>query len=171
MAALIIFAVLIFSSNDPLSLLFAVLCHEGGHILTALVLAGELPKLSFNIAGMRLKYTGFFKTSQQIAVSAAGPFVSILLGLIFYDKKTFALFSLGVGIVNLLPVSCLDGGGILRAVTEKTCLPQRAYKICRIVSAAATVMVFALDCAVQLKYGTNLSLAIITVYLVYCSVC
>ena len=167
MAALIIFAFLIFCSGDPLSLISAVLCHEAGHVLAAWLIAKELPQISFSIAGMRLSYIGLSKPSEQTTVSAAGPFASILLGLMFFDSRSFSLFSLGLGIVNLLPAACLDGGGILRAATEKFFLPQVAYKLCRAVSIVTIMLVFILDCAVQLKYGTNMSLAIITVYLVY----
>lgn len=147
----------------------AALFHEAGHILAALLLVGELPRVSFSIAGVRLSYIGLSSPSQQIAVSAAGPLVSILLGLIFYKKGSLALFSLALGIVNLLPVSCLDGGVMLRALMDRICLPQRSLLICRAVSAIATAVVFVFNCAVQLKAGANISLAVLSVYLIYCA--
>ncbi len=169
MAALIIFIILILSSGAPLYLLFAVVLHEAGHILAALLVAGELPRLRFNIAGVKLKYDGLAGAARQITVSAAGPFMSILFGLIFYGKRNFALISLGLGIANLLPVSCLDGGNILRSITEKLFLPEISKYICKAFSVIGAVFVFVLNCAVQLKYGANISLAIITIYLLYCS--
>lgn len=169
MAALIIFIILILSSGAPLYLLSAVVLHEAGHILAALLVAGEFPVLRFNIAGVKLKYDGLSGTAKQITVSAAGPFVSILFGLIFYGKRNFALLSLGLGIVNLLPISCLDGGNILRAVAEKLFVPWLSKYICKAFSVIGALFVFALNCAVQLKYGANISLALICVYLLYCS--
>ena len=141
--------------------------HEAGHILAAWLIGGELPQIKFSIAGIKLKYYALAGAAQQITVGLAGPFVNILMGLILYNKKRFALISLGLGVVNLLPVSCLDGGNIFRAATEKLFLPQTAYRLNRAVSVATIILVFAVNCAVQLKYGTNISLAIITVYLVY----
>ncbi len=169
MAGLIIFLFLIFSSSDPIVLASAALFHEAGHILAAWFIAKELPKVSFSIAGVKLSYIGLWEASQQITVSAAGPFVSILLGLIFFDKKSFAMFSLGLGAINLLPVSCLDGGVILRALTERLCLPQLSFWICRVVSVVTIMIIFVVNCTVQLKCGTNISLAVITVYLIYSS--
>lgn len=169
MVSLIIFTILVLSSGEPLCLLSAAALHEAGHILAALLIAGELPKVRFNIAGIRLKYEGIAGAARQITVSGAGPFVSILMGLIFYGRKDFALISLGLGLVNLLPVSCLDGGNILRAATEGLFLPRSSKNICKVFSVIGAIFVFVLNCAVQLKYGANISLALITVYLIYCS--
>ncbi len=169
MIAIVIFAFLILSSGEPADLLISVVLHEAAHIITALLMVGELPQIRFNIAGIKLVYSAVSGTAKRVAVSAAGPFVSILMGLIFSGKKSFALISLGLGAVNLLPVACLDGGGILSALVERICSPGMSYKICRYISIASSIAIFALDCAVQLKCGANISLAVITVYLIYCS--
>ena len=165
MAGLIFLGFLLIQAEKPLSLLSAILIHEAAHLLTALIFTRELPRLSISGAGLRLSYSGLGKTAEQITVSAAGPVASILTGLVFYNKAVFSLYSLGLGMINLLPISVLDGGGILRAMTEKLFMPQTAFAVCRTASIITTLLIFALNCVVQLKYGTNLSLAVISVFL------
>ncbi len=165
MAGLILLDFLLFQAEKPLQLAAAMLCHEAGHVLTALIFTRELPRLSINGAGIKLSYIGLVSASHQITVSAAGPFFSVLFGIIFHHIGMFPLYSISLGLINLLPVSCLDGGGMLRAASEKLFMPRTAIAMCRSLSVITTLLIFALNCAVQLKFGTNLSLAVISIFL------
>ena len=165
MAKLIILAFLLFQAENPLNLVIAILCHEAAHLICALFFTRELPLFTLSLAGFKISYIGINGCSQQVTVCAAGPFANILSGLILYKSGTFSLYSLGLGIINLLPISILDGGNILRALCEKIFLPATAYTICRAASVATTLALFALNCVIQLKCGTNLSLAVISVFL------
>ena len=138
--------------------------HEVGHVLAALFLWKELPCFEITAGGFRLTYLGGGDLFGRLAVSAAGPLVNIAWGLLAGDGL-FAVYSVFLGIINLLPVSALDGGGIFKAVCEKLFSPSAAYYVCRTVSVITTLVMFALNCAVQLRYGTNLSLAAVTVFL------
>ena len=165
MAKLIIFAFLLFQAEDPLTLTAAILCHEAAHLVCALFFTRELPIFSISTAGFKISYIGITGCSQQVIVALAGPFVNILSGLILYKEGIFPLYSLGLGVVNLLPISILDGGGILRAICEKVFFPATAYTVCRFTSVVTLLALFTLNCAIQLKIGTNLSLAVISVFL------
>ena len=165
LASLIILLFLLSYAKDPCALALAIAIHEAAHLLTALLFTRELPRLSVNYAGLSLHYTGLSKCAEQIAVSAAGPLANIICALTFYGHSLFPLYSLGLAIINLLPASCLDGGGILRAICQKLFDSGTSFLICRALSVITVLTVFALNCAIQLKLGTNVSFALISVFL------
>ena len=79
--------------------------------------------------------------------------------------KEFRLFSLGLSIMNLFPVSVLDGGEILTVILERFLLPDNAFRVIRVTSVTAVICLWVLSSAVQLKAGINLSLLAVSVYL------
>ncbi len=134
-------------------------------MLCALLLSGELPAVSVNGGGIRLIYVSLHTPLRRAAVSLAGPAASLASALFLYRWESFSLYSAALGAINLFPVSVLDGGNILRAVCEGTLKSSLARGICRCSSVVSILVIFAFNCAVQLKYGTNLSLAAVTVYM------
>lgn len=165
MAWLICHLILIFWARDPAALLSAIGIHEAGHMLCALFLSGELPAVRVNGGGIKLIYVSLYSPFRRAAVSLAGPAASFVFALFLCRWESFSLYSAALGAINLFPVSVLDGGNILQAVCEGTLKPSVAQGICRCASVVSTLVIFALNCAVQLKYGTNLSLAAVTVYM------
>jgi Zn-dependent protease len=112
-----------------------VLPHELGHALTA-------RRLGVNISGIRLYMFGGAammenqpKTANDdILISAAGPLVSFIVGLIFigfgmyvdvYTTTSHELFTnfgkinIVIGIFNLIPAIPMDGGRIIRALLTR----------------------------------------------------
>ena len=109
----------------------SILVHELGHALTARRFGGW--------SGITLEAFGGFATCtgvrlgrwQQMALSAAGPALQILLGIVVwwslahaadltphakYFLHTLLVISLFWAVLNLLPVLPLDGGRILEAL-------------------------------------------------------
>ena len=165
LASLTILLFLLSYAKEPCALALAITVHEAAHLLTALLFTRELPRLSVRFAGLSLHYTGLSKCAEQIAVSAAGPLANIICAITFNGESLFSLYSLGLAIINLLPASCLDGGGILRAICQKLFDSGTSFLICRTLSVITVLIVFAFNCAIQLKMGTNISFALISVFL------
>ncbi len=151
---------------SPLPFFLAVVCHEGAHILCALLLGMGLPRLGTGRTGLRLIYPYDMSAAKQILVCLSGPAAGILLGIIFHSSFPFAVCSVTLGIINLLPVSCFDGGGVLREVCSVLFMPYTAYRICRAVSVASVILLWILSAAVQLRAGTNYSLLFLSTVLV-----
>ena len=165
MAGLLFFVAAIASCPHPAALLLALSAHECGHMATAALLGFGPPRVSLSPAGIRISYFGTAGVLPSLAVSLSGCLFGALLSLVSVLPADFRLYSGGLAALNLLPVSCLDGGGALLTVLEAFLLPHTAYRVARAVSAVFTVLFFALAAAVQLKAGVNVSLLCVCVYL------
>lgn len=111
--------------------LVSILIHELGHAFAGRRY-GALPEIRLHgFGGMAIMHQGYFNRTQDIVVSAAGPFASFLVGGLTWlvarqwmPDNNYAmlviLFLLRVNlfwtVVNLLPVLPLDGGQILRGL-------------------------------------------------------
>lgn len=154
------------SAENAKALIFAALLHEAAHILCALLFFGELPKIRAGFCGLRLCFTCRGSTAEKLLLSASGPLVNILLWLILPRGSTLAAYSLSLGIFNLIPAEGLDGGEICKALLKKLLPNAAAERLCRAMTALAVFLLFSLNCAVQLKGDFNLSLLLITLYLI-----
>jgi len=116
----------------------SIFLHELGHALAAKLVRVEVKSIVIWLLG------GFTNLSREpekslhrLSIYAAGPFVTILLGLVFFvafygsfnlpflwidvSKMLFlslAIVNISLFVVNVLPVYPLDGGNILHALME-----------------------------------------------------
>ena len=165
MAGILFLCLALLSAPEPFCLLFAIILHELSHIIAARIFGFRSSSLTLNAGGMRLSFfreRGFWPS---LIVLSAGCIVGALASLFPFLPLYFRLYCAGLSIINLLPVSCLDGGGILLLILERFLLPDTSYKIARGVSIAFVLILWAISCAVQLKIGANLSLLAVSLYL------
>lgn len=171
MAGILFFALALLACPYPLALILALSLHEGAHLMAALILQKELPLITFSLTGARLSYRPCQNTFSALTVSLSGSFFGMIFAFLLWRYKAFSLCSMGLSLVNLLPVSCLDGGGALQIILDRFCLPRKAYLISRIASVLAVILFWALSVAVQLKAGGNISLLCVSVYLTVYVLC
>ena len=165
MAGILFLCLALLSVPQPFSLLLAITLHESAHILAARIFGFGSSSLALTAGGMRLSFYKEKGLFPSLAVLFAGCFVGAVFSLLPFLPLYFRLYSAGLSIVNLLPVSCLDGGGILLLILECLMLPDRAYRISRGISIAFVLAIWAISCTVQLKAGANLSLLAVSLYL------
>lgn len=103
----------------------SIALHELGHI-------GAMRAFKIRVRGLTL-YSGGIKlrseplslrsTVSEIAVLAAGPIVNLILGVIgcIFGSRIFTGINISLMLFNLLPLSALDGGRILRAAADRLC--------------------------------------------------
>lgn len=164
MLKLIALLPLIALAGDPRALIFCIFFHEAGHILCALTASHALPTLSFTVSGFRLHYTDLAATHEKLLVALCGPVTNILMWAILPHDSITAIYSIFLALANLLPMRGLDGGEIVRCISAHFLGEASAERILGSLSTVFTLIIFALNCAVQLKYEFNLSLMIITIY-------
>lgn len=158
-----------------LLVLLAAMIHEAGHIVCAAVLKVPSAGKGTTFFGLSLKYD--FSTvsyAKEAAVSAAGAVFNVLacvLSYYLFGKGTHSVFfifsNLSLALFNLLPVSPLDGSGILSSVLSMMFNARAADRIVRYISASFSVVFFVFCVYVQLKVGANLSLMFISIILLY----
>ncbi len=172
-AAVFLAAALTFLNGiaDTLSVLAAVFLHEGGHAAACRLF--RVPILFFHpvTVGAVIGYDAAgLSFPKEIAIASAGPLVNLVsaAACLFCRNRFFMLFaaaSLSLALFNLLPLRHLDGGVILFAAVSLFRGAEPAARITRIFSVMGTFFVWMCAVAVQLRCGGNLSLLLVSVYL------
>ncbi|MDE6593027.1 MAG: M50 family metallopeptidase [Oscillospiraceae bacterium] len=126
------------------------LAHESGHIFAAGIAGLPPERITFCAAGIRMSVKngtysrGLFR---ELLLLSAGCAVNFALVPLFALAKMrlWAMVSFSLGIFNLLPLSSLDGGRIIRAVCEYISPAAdigSAQKICDIIIIAVFLAYF-----------------------------
>ena len=98
--------------------LLALMIHEMGHISMILVLKEQISIFYILPFGFccRLKNQNQILNKKMIEILLAGPVASIVTSVLFLWTKEFALANFIIGLFNLLPISSLDGGRIVKII-------------------------------------------------------
>ena len=148
-----------------LLVVLAASLHEAGHIIAAKAL--RVPSAGGFLLpfGLSLKYD-FSGVSYQkeAAVSAAGALFNVAacaVTLVLFphpgNHAVFFIFSnMSLALFNLMPVSPLDGSGILRAILCIFFEPRTAFRVAAWVSAVFSAAFFVFTVYIQLRIGANL---------------
>ncbi len=133
----------------------AAAVHELGHLL-ALRRMGHSPGrivLRFTGAAMEIPALSY---RQELLAAAAGPLASLLLGALLPLFPAFGLYSLILGLFNLLPIPGLDGGRILRCAALLALSPDAALRLCRLAALVSALGLWALGLWLALPKGLGL---------------
>lgn len=161
MAGIILFILCAAVSSSPLSLFSAVFIHEAGHLLCAALLHMGHPRLKINAVGLRVLYGTPAYGARRAALCLSGPLAGAVLAAVFFRFRFFFLYSMGFSLINLIPVSCFDGGGAFAALCDAVFLPDISVRIQKTVSVISVILLWALSVLVQLRAGANLSLMVL----------
>lgn len=150
----------------------AALLHEAGHVVAAWGWGVPLRGLRLDTFGARLELGGMVSYTTELAVAAGGPFVSLWaawlafpLGQWWQGWYLFALVSLGLGGINLLPVRGLDGGRILACLLSLLWGERVADVILRMTTGFALGGLWLLSVYALLRVGETLTLFTFTLCL------
>ncbi len=102
----------------------AMILHECGHVAVALLCGVKVKKVGLSRRGLyTIRETGPRWTN--VAVSAAGPAVNLLLAVALWNVlPVFAEVNLVACIYNLLPIANSDGTRILALLNASPAVPQ-----------------------------------------------
>ena len=167
--AFLLLSVMLITGNTLfLATLFAATVHECGHLLAARVLGIRLRLLELDIPGARLLPLGPLPSYRAEGwLAAAGPAASFLLAILIYPLNgSFftAVFTatLSLGLFNLIPVGDFDGGRVLAAFLTPYLGAKLGTRIRLVVSYLSIFFLFSLSATLLLRYGEDLSLAVLS---------
>lgn len=108
--------------------------HELGHYIMLCHLKKSPIVLTLSFSGATMD-TPVLSYQEEGLAAAAGPIFSFLLATMLPLWPVMGLYSLVLGLLNLLPVAGLDGARILSAVLHRQYPPWKARSLIKIISA------------------------------------
>ena len=157
-------------SGTAFATILAALVHELGHIAVISLNGIGIREISVMPYGFEILQKRPCKTFfEEISVSIAGCVFNFALGIAlegcggFGAKLAFA--SITLGLLNIMPISCLDGGEALEALLGCFLLPDTAFRICRVISFITLFLLWLPAVYIFMFSGYNYSLFIICVWL------
>ncbi len=166
--AFLLLSVMLFTGNTLFwATLLAATVHECGHFLAAYALGVRIRLLELDIPGARILPAGALPSyAAEGWLAAAGPLASLLLAIFIYPLNgSFfaALFAatLSLGLFNLLPVGEFDGGRVLGAIVTPLLGEEVGARIRLTASYLSIFFLFSLSATLLLRWGENLSLAVL----------
>ena len=146
--------------------LLAATLHELGHLVAARLLNIPLRELHLSSLGARLVLKGrMISYGEEWALSAAGPIFSLMGAAVAFllrerlpFAELFAMASLFLGVLNLLPVRSFDGGRMADALLHRLLGTRWADGIMNASSFLCLFSLWASAVYLLLKAGEGLSL-------------
>lgn len=148
--------------------LLAVILHELGHLAAMHTVKAKPKEFLLSLRGILIVSPTLPDAPQRLWVAVAGPLSNALCGGLFFlfGCKVAAAVQWIVALYNLLPIRGLDGGSILEALL---CLCGAGEKewILTLCSFFTAGVVFVLGIQLLLLNGSNISLLLLGVYLLF----
>ncbi len=160
-------------TSYALLFLMSAFIHEAGHMVAAKLFNVRRVRLDdvFSLS-VRYDFSGstFFA---EAAVSAAGALFNVIACILCFAlgkaatlNGVFFVFSnSALAMFNLMPISPLDGFGIITSLMSEIFPPNTVSLIAKTVSVTFSLAFFLLTVYIQLKVGASLSLAVLSVLL------
>lgn len=142
-----------------------------GHFITARLI--NVPVISFSLRSMGAVFSFDFsgvgylaECAVHLGGAAAGIFCAIL-GYLFFGTGSafFCGVSLILSVINLIPVSGLDGGGALSCILSEFLLPDTVWRVTRWVSGVSLLILWGAVVWIELRVGANFGLLAFVIFL------
>lgn len=156
--------------------LFSVLLHEVGHLIFMWIFECEPKSIKLVPASISITRGMSAKKYGDLLISLAGPMVNLIMFCSLYvnfliTKSAFsldcALINLAFFTFNMLPVSGLDGGTVLKIILSKKLKdPLKAERIVRIITLAVGLLVSIIGITLIINGELNISVFIVAIYII-----
>jgi stage IV sporulation protein FB len=174
---LMLLSLILTRSYLSLAALVAAALHECGHILAAKLCRIPLVQMKLGIFGATLLTDhSLCSYGKEILLAAAGPAVNIICfatcSLLNIGGESFEFFrisSLLLALLNLLPISELDGGRIVYCVLASLFSVRIAARVVGALSFCMIFSLWALSVYLLLRLGASLSLFTFSCFL-FCKI-
>ena len=164
----------IIASVHPALLLLCYLVHELGHIITTYLVGGKIKKISMGAFRLAIGYDSYGLTyKQEFLVSISGVLFNLIFSLICLlinknGNETLSFLTVcnfSLALVNLYPVSILDGGKVLKLTLLGLFSENKAENISNTVSFICVILLWFASVYLQLMFNANISTLLISVFL------
>lgn len=161
-------------SPSPFLLILAYLVHELGHIFFAKLMGADILKISGGVFHLSISYdTKGISYLKEAVVCSGGIIFNLITAISVYlintsnsdTLSTFFVFNLSLALMNLYPVSILDGGGLLKSLILWKTRGDVAEKLIKWTSFFFAILLWLLSIYIQIIFSSNVSLLFISIFL------
>ena len=139
--ALLLFSIVFFFGGfSALAALFlSIAVHELGHISAIRLFGGRVQRLSVDVSGLCITFTGITEPTKEIITLLSGPLAGLAMAFAasYFGRSTqntvllkTAGLSLVLSLYNLLPALPLDGGRVLFSVIRNRKTAEKVLDFC-----------------------------------------
>ena len=162
------------SSPHPVILVLCYFIHETGHIFFAKLMGAEVSSLKASLCHLSIRYDcSRISHIRECAVVSGGILFNLIFALLFslpvMEKNDsisfFVICNLSLALMNLYPVSILDGGNALRCILNHFCSEEKSVKIMKVISFVFVFILWLVAVYLQLIFSADVSLFFISVLL------
>ena len=155
-------------------ILMPVIIHEIGHMVALYLCGGGVRSVRFRMFGVIISRSGpYMSYTKEVLIAFAGAGANLIAAGILYFTMTFPTMrallmiaaNISAAVFSLLPISGLDGGDLLRLITERFGGVDFAYKTSRLFSFLALAPLFAFAFWLLLRPEPNITLLAVCIYL------
>lgn len=126
--------------------LIGILVHELGHLMALKLCRVSVDALELRCCGAMIR-TAWMDCRRELICALAGPVCSLVFGVaVLRSVPELGLISLGLTVVNLLPLYPMDGGRILRAALMSRCREETAERIVHWTMMGTCLLLMVLAC-------------------------
>ncbi len=161
------------ASPHPFILILCYLIHEIGHISMARLVGAKMK--SFKVGTLRLSLSydcSQLSYKRELLVLLGGIIFNLITALLAVILKIggetcefFVVGSLSLALMNLYPISILDGGGVIKTLASIIWSRDVAEKLSKITSFACAILMWIIAVYFQIVFVSNFSLFLISVVL------
>lgn len=148
----------------------SVLVHELSHLAAAKICGGRTQSLRVTAFGISLGFSPPKTYGEEIFVAAAGPAASFAFALIgklrggAFGGEAF-VFSLFLGLINLIPIASFDGSRIINAAVSLFFGEAAARRVSAVLSYAFLFLAWVVSVYVLFYSGANFALLLFCAYI------
>ena len=164
---------LLFFSWEPAAraaVLTSVLVHELSHLSAAKMCGGKVERISLTAFGISLGFSPPKTYGEEIFVAAAGPAASFLFAALgrarggAFGAEVF-VFSLFLGLMNLIPLASFDGNRIITAVLSLLFGESAASAVSSELAYAFLFLAWVVSVYILFYSGANFALLLFCAYI------
>ena len=162
------------TSPYPIILILCYIIHESGHLIFAKLVGAKMRRLKIGALHLSLSYDcECLSYMRELLVQCGGIIFNLasavfvwLIPILTGDVwDFFVICSVSLGLMNLYPVSVLDGGGMLKSMLCIFFTNTTAENVTRITSFIFALIMWLFAVYLQIVFSSNLSLFFISVLL------
>lgn len=169
---MLVFIILLDLSPFVFLILASAIIHECGHLIAMLICGVKMERITVYPFGLDIRTLSQAKSyTQEMFIKSAGVLVNItaiLLCIPFTENVYISFFTVSnimLAGLNLMPITSLDGGGVLECLLLMHLDPMNVTKIMKAVSFVFIVILWIFAMYFLFYTNYNFSLFVMCVYL------